>query len=99
VVHGSFTMLDPKVGSSSLYLRALDRLQQFIPARSRDAIPRRARDPCSRFTSTSFAAARRGRRRLTHREEPTMTLATASADVVPRRRGDVDSSTSRCSSR
>ena len=32
VVHGSFTMLDPKVGSTSLYDRALDLLERFIPA-------------------------------------------------------------------
>ena len=30
-VHGSFTLLDPKVGSSDLYARAVERLQQFIP--------------------------------------------------------------------
>ena len=44
VVHGSFTMLDPKVGSSSLYLRALDRLQRLIPGAlsSRDPVPERA---------------------------------------------------------
>ena len=44
VVHGSFTMLDPKVGSSTLYLRALDLLQRFIPGTlsSRDPVPDRA---------------------------------------------------------
>ena len=44
VVHGSFTMLDPKVGSSSLYLRALDLLERFIPGTlsSRDPAPDRA---------------------------------------------------------
>ena len=44
VVHGSFSMLDPKVGSSSLYLRALDLLQRFIPGTlsSRDPVPERA---------------------------------------------------------
>jgi uncharacterized protein len=44
VVHGSFTMLDPKVGSSSLYMRALDLLRQFIPGTlsSRDPVPERA---------------------------------------------------------
>jgi nitroimidazol reductase NimA-like FMN-containing flavoprotein (pyridoxamine 5'-phosphate oxidase superfamily) len=31
VVHGSFTLLDPKLGSSDLYVRAVERLQQFIP--------------------------------------------------------------------
>ena len=31
VVHGSFTMLDPKIGSSDLYARALDLLRRFIP--------------------------------------------------------------------
>ena len=44
VVHGSFTMLDPKVGSSSLYDRALDLLQRLIPGAltSRDPVPERA---------------------------------------------------------
>ena len=44
VVHGSFTMLDPKVGSSNLYLRALDLLQRFIPGTlsARDPVPERA---------------------------------------------------------
>jgi uncharacterized protein len=44
VVHGSFTMLDPKVGSTSLYDRALDLMQRFIPGTlsSRDPVPERA---------------------------------------------------------
>jgi nitroimidazol reductase NimA-like FMN-containing flavoprotein (pyridoxamine 5'-phosphate oxidase superfamily) len=44
VVHGSFTMLDPKVGSSDLYTRALDLLQRFIPGTltDRDPVPERA---------------------------------------------------------
>ena len=44
MVHGSFTMLDPKVGSSSLYDRALDLLERFIPGTlsSRDPVPERA---------------------------------------------------------
>ena len=44
VVHGSFTMLDPKVGSSNLYLRALDLLERFIPGTlsARDPVPERA---------------------------------------------------------
>ena len=39
VVHGSFTLLDPKVGSSDLYNRAVDRLQQFIPGTFTDDDP------------------------------------------------------------
>jgi nitroimidazol reductase NimA-like FMN-containing flavoprotein (pyridoxamine 5'-phosphate oxidase superfamily) len=39
VVHGSFTMLDPKLGSSDLYERAIERLQRFIPAAFTDADP------------------------------------------------------------
>ena len=39
VVHGSFTLLDPKVGSSDLYTRAVDRLQQFIPGTFTDDDP------------------------------------------------------------
>jgi nitroimidazol reductase NimA-like FMN-containing flavoprotein (pyridoxamine 5'-phosphate oxidase superfamily) len=31
VVHGSFSMLDPKVGSTDLYHRAVELLQRFIP--------------------------------------------------------------------
>jgi len=44
VVHGSFTMLDPKVGSSDLYLRAVELLQRFIPGTlsSHDPVPERA---------------------------------------------------------
>ena len=44
VVHGSFSMLDPKVGSSSLYLRALELLQRFIPGTlsAHDPVPERA---------------------------------------------------------
>jgi len=43
VVHGSFTMLDPKVGSSDLYSRALHLLQRFIPGTltERDPAPER----------------------------------------------------------
>jgi nitroimidazol reductase NimA-like FMN-containing flavoprotein (pyridoxamine 5'-phosphate oxidase superfamily) len=39
VVHGSFTLLDPKVGSSDLYNRAVERLQQFIPGTFTDDDP------------------------------------------------------------
>ena len=44
VVRGSFTMLDPKVGSSTLYDRALDLLDRFIPGTmsSKDPVPERA---------------------------------------------------------
>ena len=44
VVHGSFTMLDPEVGSSDLYRRALELLQRFIPGTlsERDPAPERA---------------------------------------------------------
>ena len=44
VVHGSFSMLDPKVGSSDLYNRALDLLQRFIPGTlsAEDPVPERA---------------------------------------------------------
>lgn len=31
VVHGSFSMLDPQVGSTDLYHRAVELLQRFIP--------------------------------------------------------------------
>ena len=43
VVHGSFSMLDPKVGSSDLYMRAADLLQRFIPGTftERDPAPER----------------------------------------------------------
>ena len=43
VVHGSFTLLDPKVGSSDLYSRALELLQRFIPGTmsDRDPVPER----------------------------------------------------------
>ena len=39
VVHGSFTLLDPKLGSSDLYARAVERLQQFIPGTFTDDDP------------------------------------------------------------
>ena len=39
VVHGSFTLLDPKVGSSDLYTRALDLLQRFVPGTMTDRDP------------------------------------------------------------
>jgi nitroimidazol reductase NimA-like FMN-containing flavoprotein (pyridoxamine 5'-phosphate oxidase superfamily) len=39
VVHGSFTLLDPKLGSSDLYTRAVARLQQFIPGTFTDDDP------------------------------------------------------------
>ena len=39
VVHGSFTMLDPEVGSSDLYSRALELLQRFIPGSMTDRDP------------------------------------------------------------
>ena len=39
VVHGSFTLLDPKLGSSDLYRRAVERLQQFIPGTFTDDDP------------------------------------------------------------
>ena len=39
VAHGSFTLLDPKVGSSDLYARAVERLQQFIPGTFTDDDP------------------------------------------------------------
>jgi nitroimidazol reductase NimA-like FMN-containing flavoprotein (pyridoxamine 5'-phosphate oxidase superfamily) len=39
VVHGSFTMLDPKLGSSDLYSRALQLLQRFIPGTMTEADP------------------------------------------------------------
>jgi nitroimidazol reductase NimA-like FMN-containing flavoprotein (pyridoxamine 5'-phosphate oxidase superfamily) len=39
VVHGSFTLLDPKLGSSDLYTRAVERLQQFIPGTFTDDDP------------------------------------------------------------
>jgi nitroimidazol reductase NimA-like FMN-containing flavoprotein (pyridoxamine 5'-phosphate oxidase superfamily) len=39
VVHGSFTLLDPKLGSSDLYQRAVERLQQFIPGTFTDDDP------------------------------------------------------------
>ena len=44
VVHGSFTMLDPKVGSSDLYNRALHLLRRFIPGTlgEDDPTPQRA---------------------------------------------------------
>ena len=44
VVYGSFTLLDPKVGSSDLYSRALELLQRFIPGTmsERDPVPERA---------------------------------------------------------
>lgn len=43
VVHGSFTLLDPKLGSSDLYARAVERLQQFIPGTFTDDDPAPAR--------------------------------------------------------
>lgn len=39
VVHGSFSLLDPKIGSSDLYTRAVERLQQFIPGTFTDEDP------------------------------------------------------------
>ena len=39
VVHGSFTMLDPKLGSSDLYTRALELLRRFIPGTLTDQDP------------------------------------------------------------
>jgi uncharacterized protein len=44
VVHGSFSMLDPKVGSSDRYDRALELLQRFIPGTfsAQDPVPERA---------------------------------------------------------
>jgi nitroimidazol reductase NimA-like FMN-containing flavoprotein (pyridoxamine 5'-phosphate oxidase superfamily) len=44
VVHGSFSMLDPKVGSTDLYQRAVELLQRFIPGTmsSTDPVPERA---------------------------------------------------------
>jgi uncharacterized protein len=43
VVRGSFTMLDPELGSSDLYSRALEKLQRFIPGTltERDPAPER----------------------------------------------------------
>jgi len=38
-IHGSFTLLDPKLGSSDLYRRAVERLQQFIPGTFTDDDP------------------------------------------------------------
>jgi nitroimidazol reductase NimA-like FMN-containing flavoprotein (pyridoxamine 5'-phosphate oxidase superfamily) len=44
VVHGSFTMLDPKLGSSDRYSRALELLRRFIPGTMSegDPVPDRA---------------------------------------------------------
>jgi nitroimidazol reductase NimA-like FMN-containing flavoprotein (pyridoxamine 5'-phosphate oxidase superfamily) len=39
VIHGSFTLLDPKLGSSDLYGRAVGRLQQFISGTFTDDDP------------------------------------------------------------
>jgi nitroimidazol reductase NimA-like FMN-containing flavoprotein (pyridoxamine 5'-phosphate oxidase superfamily) len=39
VVHGSFTMLDPKVGSVDLYARAIERLHRLVPAAFTDDDP------------------------------------------------------------
>jgi nitroimidazol reductase NimA-like FMN-containing flavoprotein (pyridoxamine 5'-phosphate oxidase superfamily) len=39
VVHGSFSMLDPKVGSTDLYHRAVELLQRFIPGPMSAAYP------------------------------------------------------------
>ena len=39
VVHGSFSMLDPQVGSTDLYHRAVELLQRFIPGTMSPADP------------------------------------------------------------
>jgi uncharacterized protein len=39
VIHGSFTMLDPKLGSSDHYKRALDLLRRFIPGTMSEGDP------------------------------------------------------------
>jgi nitroimidazol reductase NimA-like FMN-containing flavoprotein (pyridoxamine 5'-phosphate oxidase superfamily) len=43
VVHGSFSMLDPKVGTTDLYHRAVELLQRFIPGSmsATDPVPER----------------------------------------------------------
>ena len=43
VVRGSFNILDPEIGSSDLYHRAIDKLQRFIPGTfsDRDPVPER----------------------------------------------------------
>jgi nitroimidazol reductase NimA-like FMN-containing flavoprotein (pyridoxamine 5'-phosphate oxidase superfamily) len=44
VVHGSFSMLDPKVGSADLYQRAVELLERFIPGTmtTADPVPERS---------------------------------------------------------